>query len=75
MPAKDSSEGTATVAPMAEDADDAALRSDPDAAVMARNGITRVTVDQYHVDGYRYSNLRDAMAQVSRGAGARGTGR
>ena len=75
MPGKDSSESMAPVAPMAEDPDDAALRDDPDAAVMARNGITRVTVHQYHVDGYRYSSLRDAMAQVGRGAEARGTGR
>ena len=51
-----------------------ATASDPEEAVMMRNGITRVRADQYHVDGYRYTNLGDAMAQVARGAHAR-TGR
>lgn len=40
-------------------------------AVMERNGITLVRANQYHVDGYRYSNLADAMAQVNRGSVAR----
>ena len=43
-----------------------------EAATMARNGITRVPADHYHVDGYRYTNLADALAQVRRGAGKRG---
>ena len=44
---------------------------DPEAAVMIRNGITRVQADQYHVDGYRYTSLADALAQVSRVARVR----
>ena len=48
-----------------------AADADTEAALMARNGITRVRADQYHVDGYRYSRLADAMAQVGRGAGGR----
>jgi hypothetical protein len=39
---------------------------DPEAAVMIRNGITRVQADQYHVGGYRYSSLAEALAQVTR---------
>jgi len=39
---------------------------DPEAAVMIRNGITRVRADHYEVDGYRYGNLADAIAQVTR---------
>ena len=42
-----------------------------EAATMARNGITRVPADHYHVDGYRYTNLADALAQVRRRAGKR----
>lgn len=51
-------------APPADDAD-------TEAALMARNGITRVRADQYHVDGYRYGRLADALAQVGRGARSR----
>ena len=40
-------------------------------ALMERNGITLVTANQYHVDGYRYSNLADALAQVRRGSARR----
>lgn len=46
---------------------------DPEAAVMIRNGITRVQADQYQVDGYRYTNLADALAQVTRGSRERRT--
>lgn len=47
-------------------------RDAPDEAdLMVRNGITRVRADQYHVDGYRYTSLADALAQVRRGAGKR----
>lgn len=49
----------------------AATSADLEFAMMERNGITRVPADQFHVDGYRYSNLADALAQVKRGAGAR----
>ena len=48
-----------------------ATAADLEFAMMERNGITRVPADQFHVDGYRYSNLADALAQVTRGAGAR----
>ena len=40
--------------------------TDPDLAVMERNGITRITAHQYWVHGYRYTNLADALAQVKR---------
>jgi hypothetical protein len=49
----------------------AATAVERESAMMERNGITRVPADQYHVDGYRYTNLADALAQVRRGAGAR----
>lgn len=39
---------------------------DPDVAIMERNGIIRVPAHQYWVDGYRYTNLADALAQVKR---------
>ena len=47
------------------------VAADPDLAVMHRNGILRVPADQYHVDGYRYSSLADALAQVRRSAATR----
>lgn len=49
---------THSVAPGAPD--------DAEIEMMARNRITRVAAYQYHVDGYRYSNLADAIAQVTR---------
>lgn len=42
------------------------LEAEPDRALMERNGITRVTTYQYRVDGYRYTQLTDALAQVAR---------
>ena len=44
---------------------------DDDTALMMRNGIALVQANQYHVDGYRYSNLADALAQVRRASTAR----
>lgn len=34
--------------------------------LMIRYGITRVPADQFHYKNYRYSNLRDAIAQARR---------
>jgi hypothetical protein len=34
--------------------------------LMAGYGISRVPVDQFHYKSYRYSNLRDAIAQARR---------
>ncbi len=34
--------------------------------MMERHGIALVRADQYHVDGYRYTNLADAIAQAGR---------
>ena len=48
--------------------------TDADVAVMARNGITRTEAFHYHVDGYRYTSLRDALAQAARGAALRERG-
>jgi len=49
----------------------AAVDAETEAALMARNGITRVWADRYQVDGYLYSRLADALAQVGRGARGR----
>lgn len=48
-----------------------ATDADPELAVMARNGITRVAAHHYDVDGYRYAKLADALSQVQRGAADR----
>jgi hypothetical protein len=42
-----------------------------EAAMLERNGITRTTIHQYHVDGFRYSSAGEAMAQVKRSARSR----
>lgn len=39
-------------------------------AVMAQYGITRVRADSFHLGEWRYSNLRDAIAQARRIAAA-----
>lgn len=35
---------------------------------LERHGIKRIPADVFHVDGYRYSNLTDALASVRRAA-------
>jgi len=40
--------------------------TDDETALMARNGITRTIAHHYHVDGYRYTRLADALAQAGR---------
>jgi hypothetical protein len=35
-------------------------------AEMAKYGITRVPVDYFHYKGFRYTNLKDAVAQAKR---------
>ena len=67
------SEGQATI-PSAQGRDHGVRPADPEIAVMARHDIVRIPANHYHVDGYRYTNLADALAQVSRGARARGIG-
>jgi hypothetical protein len=37
-------------------------------AALIKYGITHVPVDSFQVDGYRYSNLQDAVAQAKRAA-------
>ena len=39
---------------------------DPEAAVMIRNGITRVRPDHYELGGLRYASLAEAIAQATR---------
>lgn len=39
---------------------------EPDAELLRDHGITVVRADQYHVGGYRYTNLADAIAQADR---------
>jgi len=44
-----------------------AAESEAEAAeLMARFGIARIPADQYHYKGWRYSSLRDAVAQAKR---------
>ena len=50
--------------PMSADARDRGLAE--------RHGVVVVRADQYHVDGYRYTNLADAMAQAQRRTAASG---
>ena len=38
-----------------------------EAALLADHGISRVPADRFDVDGYRYTNLADAVAQAMRG--------
>jgi len=47
---------------------DAAPHSDEadEAVLMARYGIVRVPADEYRLGEWRYSNLRDALAQARR---------
>lgn len=40
-----------------------------DSAEMAKYGITKKTIYQFHFGEYRYSNLKDAVAQAKRAAG------
>lgn len=44
-----------------------------DRELMDRHGIAVVRADQYHVDGYRYTNLADAIAQAGRRAASSGS--
>jgi hypothetical protein len=39
-------------------------------AELTRRGIVRVSVDQFEVGGYRYTSLKDAIAQSDREAAA-----
>ena len=43
-----------------------APEGDDEAAMLARHGIVRVPADRFHVDGYRYDRLADAVAQALR---------
>jgi hypothetical protein len=54
----DAVQSARTAAPAsAEEADD---------ALMARFDIVRISADQFHVDGYRYTHLAEALAQARR---------
>lgn len=48
--------------------------ADRDRDVMDRHGITLVRADHYHVGGYRYTKLADAVAQARRQASTSGRG-
>ena len=52
---------------LAEHKTDAPSRSRAEAAMMARNGISCIPVNYYHVDGFRYTSLAEAVSQVTRG--------
>jgi hypothetical protein len=47
-------------------------RTDAEAEVMARYGITCVTVPHYHYKTWRYAKLSDAIAQAKRDEAAAG---
>jgi hypothetical protein len=40
--------------------------SSKDAEEMAKYGITRVPIDNFHYGDFRYTNLKDAIAQAKR---------
>jgi hypothetical protein len=40
--------------------------AEAEAALLAEHGITRVPADRFDVDGYRYTNAADAIAQARR---------
>ena len=46
--------------------------SKAEAALLAEHGIIRVPADGFDVDGYRYTNAGDAIAQAKRSREARG---
>ena len=48
--------------------------ADGEAAELARYGITRVRADIYHVGGYRYGKIEDAVAQAKRAGHSEGVG-
>lgn len=43
-----------------------ASAAETEAALLAEYGITCVPADHFDVDGYRYGNLADAVAQAQR---------
>ena len=59
---------------MIEDITDRSATAADESALLERNGITRTIVHQYHVDGFRYSSVGEAMAQVKRSARGRAAG-
>jgi hypothetical protein len=42
-----------------------------EAALLAEHGVIRVPADRFDVDGYRYTNAADAIAQAKRTPEAR----
>jgi hypothetical protein len=46
--------------------------AEAEAALLAEHGILRVPADRFDVDGYRYTNAADAIAQARRTREARG---
>jgi hypothetical protein len=40
--------------------------AEAEAALLAEHGIIRVPADRFDVDGYRYTNAADAIAQAKR---------
>ena len=46
--------------------------AEAEAALLAEHGIVRVPADRFDVDGYRYTNAADAIAQARRTRVARG---
>jgi hypothetical protein len=50
------------------------LKQDSERDEMVRYGITRVPVDYFICGQYRYSNLKDAIAQAKRNEFAKGAG-
>ena len=46
-----------------------------EAQMLERNGIVKETFARYRVDGFLYSNVADALAQVRRGSAIRSEAR
>jgi hypothetical protein len=40
--------------------------AEAEAALLAEHGVIRVPADRFDVDGYRYTNAADAIAQAKR---------
>jgi hypothetical protein len=56
--------------PAAGDGEGSIMESD-----LTAHGIKRVTVDQFEVGGFRYTSLKDAIAQSARSKTEQGTSR
>jgi hypothetical protein len=52
--------------PSTDDKEAGSTLSAESAKALANYGITRVPVDYFHIGGFRYTNLEDAIAEAKR---------